>query len=84
MAVDIGSHQKIWETDTGALISSTPVVSSNKVFVAAKNGHLYVLNAATSEKIKDVPVAGEINSSLAQADGTFYTSSIDGNLYSVN
>jgi outer membrane protein assembly factor BamB len=83
VAVDIQSRQKVWETDTGANINSTPIVFDDKVYAAAQDGRLYVLNASTGEKLKEIVVGGEINSTPAMVDGTLYITSYDKNLYAV-
>jgi outer membrane protein assembly factor BamB len=84
VAVDIQGRNKIWETEVGGLVNSTPIVVNNTVYAAAKDGRLYLLNATTGEKLKDIAIGGEITSTPALVDGTIYISSQDGNLYAVN
>ncbi len=86
IAVDTQSRKKLWEFETGGAVNSTPVVVNNVVYVASGDGHLYLLNASSGDKLKDIPVSSgaAITSNPAIAGGTVFISSTDGNLYAVN
>ena len=84
VAVDLQSHEIIWSTDTSSEVSSTPIVSGSLVYAAGKDGVLNVLDAATGEKLKEIPVGGEIYSAPAMVDGVMYITSADGSLYAID
>ena len=42
-AVDAGTGELLWQFETGAQISATPVLAGGLVYVASEDGTLYVL-----------------------------------------
>jgi outer membrane protein assembly factor BamB len=84
VSLDLQSHSKRWEVTTGGIISTTPLVAGNLVYVTCENGHLYILDSATGEQYKDINIGGSLTTSPAIAGSTIYISSSDGNLYAVN
>ena len=83
VAIDIHSRSKLWEFAAGGVVSTTPVVANNMLYVTSEDGHLYILNAITGEKLMDIPVGGRIVTSPLVYGSTVYVSSTDGNLYSI-
>ena len=83
VAVDLQSHQKLWEFEAEGVIRSSPALVGTTIYVGSENGRLYAVDATTGEKLWDVLTGGKITSSPAVADGTVYISSHDGNLYAI-
>jgi outer membrane protein assembly factor BamB len=82
VCVDVKDRNIKWSFATGGVVTS-PALVNNMVYTASGDGHLYILNAATGEKLRDIIVDRNITSSPAVANGTVYISSCDGNLYAV-
>jgi outer membrane protein assembly factor BamB len=82
-SINLTARDKQWETLTEATIAYAGVLSRETVYATASNGHLYLLNAANGEMIKDIAVGGPISSNPLMVDGKVYISSDDGSLYQV-
>ncbi len=83
VAVDLQSHQKLWEFETGGTVRSSPALVDTTIYVGSEDGRLYAVDAVTGEKLWDILTGGKITSSPAVANGTVYISSHDGNLYAI-
>lgn len=84
VAVDLLSKKIAWETETGENINSTPIIANNLVYATGKDGYLYVMDASTGEKLREIAVGADIHSTPALVDGAIYITSTDGNLYRAN
>jgi len=83
VAVDLQSHQKCWEFEAEGVISSSPALVDDTIYVGSEDGRLYAVDTTAGEKLWDILTGGKITSSPAVADGTVYISSHDGNLYAI-
>ena len=83
ISIDIQSQEERWVFEAGGIISASPAVAGTTIYVVTEDGHLYVVDATTGDKLRDIPVGGKITSSPAVADGTVYLGSHDGNLYAI-
>jgi outer membrane protein assembly factor BamB len=84
VSVNLENHQKQWEFATGGIVSSACWSAPGLIYAVGSDGRLYVLDAATGEKLRDVLIGGSITSAPLLVNGTVYISSEDGNLYAVN
>ncbi len=83
LAIDLQSHEVLWEFETGGTVRSSPAVAGSTIFVGSEDGKLYAVDAATGEKLWDFLTGDKITSSPAVANGIVYIGSHDGNLYAI-
>jgi len=83
VAVDIQSKTQLWEFKTGDIIVAMPAVLNGMVYVPSQDGHFYILNGDTGEKINDILVGGKLNSAPAISGSAVFISSIDGKLFAI-
>jgi eukaryotic-like serine/threonine-protein kinase len=81
VSVDMKGHSKRWEFTTTGDVKSTPVFANDMIYAASSDGHLYILNAATGQLVKDIPVGGKITTNPLVYGASVYVSSSDGKLY---
>jgi eukaryotic-like serine/threonine-protein kinase len=82
-AVDIKSQKLLWEFKTGDTIVAMPAVINGMVCLPGQDGHLYILNGDTGEKINDILVGSKLNSAPAISGSAIYVSSADGKLFAI-
>jgi outer membrane protein assembly factor BamB len=83
VAVDLASHEILWEVQTSGAVESSPAVSGTTVYFGSEDGHLYAVDAETGMERWSYLTGGKITSSPAVADGTVYVGSHDGNVYAI-
>ncbi|MFC2015083.1 PQQ-binding-like beta-propeller repeat protein [Chloroflexota bacterium] len=83
VAIDIESHELLWEFETEGNIRSSPAVAGSTVVFGSEDGLIYALDTASGEKLWDYPTGDKITSSPAVANGVIYIGSHDGNLYAI-
>jgi outer membrane protein assembly factor BamB len=83
VSISTKAKDRQWATLTETSINYAGVLSENTVYAAGSDGHLYLLNASSGEKIKDIPVGGAITTNPLMVNGKIYVSSDDGSLYQV-
>ena len=83
IAVDLQSHEVLWEFAAGGTIRSSPAISGSTIFVGSGDGKLYAVDATTGEKLWDFLTGDKITSSPAVVNGVVYVGSHDGNLYAI-
>jgi outer membrane protein assembly factor BamB len=83
MSVDLAAKKMAWEFKTKNMVSSSPAVTDNGVFIGGNDGLLYALDKTTGEKIWDINFGTAITSSPAVVDGTLYVGCDDGKLYAI-
>jgi outer membrane protein assembly factor BamB len=72
-----------WTAATGSLISSSPAVANNVVYVGSEDGKLYSFKSSDGSRRWSFTTGAAIKSSPAVAGGIVYVGSDDGNLYAV-
>ncbi len=77
--IDIGSGNKLWETNIGWSSESSPIINDDMVFVGSSEG-LFAINKETGD-IKWQKKLGSVSSQPAFIDGFVYCGSHDGNVY---
>jgi len=82
-AVDIQNKTQLWEFKTGDVISSMPAAVNGRVYVPSQDGHFYILNGLTGEKISDILIGSKLTSAPAISGNTVYISSADGKLFAI-
>ena len=65
------------------LVSSSPIIYRNIIFVGCYDGNLYAIDIATREKKWKFKTEGSIDSTVAIENDIVYFGSNDGNLYAV-
>ena len=83
VSIDLKSRKEQWSFSTQGVVSSSPAISNNTVYVGSEDGHLYAVNAFTGEEFWDFPTGAAITASPAVANGTVYIGSHDFNLYAI-
>lgn len=73
-----------WDFQIQGDVVSSPVVYDGIVYVGARSGSIYALDAKTGELIWDYSTDGWIDASPAVSSGAVYITSRDGNLYALN
>ena len=66
------------------LVSSSPIIYRNIIFVGCYDGNLYAIDIATREKKWKFKTEGSIDSTVAIENDIVYFGSLDGNLYAVD
>ena len=82
-AVDAESGEKIWGSDVGSHVTSTPTVAGNTVMVGTEDGRVVGLNRASGEIIWEFQTSGKVTASPVVAENTLFVASRDGRLYAV-
>jgi len=73
-----------WVFRTGDKVYSSPLVTSDVVYVGSNDGQLYALDALDGGRIWSYPAAGSVTSSPALDGGTVYVGSNDRRLHAVD
>ncbi|KAF0127198.1 MAG: PQQ repeat protein [Elusimicrobia bacterium] len=73
-----------WDFQIQGDVVSSPAVYEGIVYVGARSGSLYALDAGTGQLLWDYSTDGWIDASPAVSSGTVYVTSRDGNLYAFN
>ncbi len=72
-----------WRFETGSEVNSSPVVTSDTVYVGSEDGFLYALDKETGDLKWKFQTGSEVNSSPAVSGDTVYVGSEDGYVYAV-
>jgi eukaryotic-like serine/threonine-protein kinase len=83
MSVDLVSHKMAWEFKTPNMVTSSPAVTDNVVYVGGNDGLLYAIDKTTGAKLWDIDLGMAITSSPAVVGGTLYIGCDDGKLYAI-
>jgi len=83
MAVDVSTQQVVWKWPPpgNAHLSASPAVNDDVVVVAAENGRVWGLNAATGTRLWGFAARDTIVSSPVISAGRVYFGSDDGHVY---
>jgi outer membrane protein assembly factor BamB len=73
-----------WDFDVPGDVMGSPVVSDGVVFVGARSGSVYALNAFTGELVWDYSTEGWVDAAPAVSGDSVYAVSRDGRLYAFN
>ena len=83
-AIDINTHEIIWEYTSSAPISSAAYYYEDTVYVGCDDGHLYGFDNDTGDVEFDVDLDGKLQSSPIVLNDTAYIGSSNGKLYAVD
>jgi len=83
VAIDLQSHEKLWEFITGGEIRSSPAVAGSAIIVCSEDGRIYAIDATSGEELWNYATGDKITSSPAVANGVIYVGSHDGTLYAI-
>lgn len=81
-AVNISSHEIIWDYDCGN-VESTPFFYEDTVYFGSDDGHLYGLDENDGNVELDEKLEGKLKSSPIVIDDSIYIGSTTGKLYSI-
>ncbi len=73
-----------WSYETGGIVSSSPIVSGERVYFGSGDGNVYCLDAAAGTKLWEYAAGNAILSSPAVSGGKVYVGSNDNKLYCLN
>jgi len=78
------TNQTLWNYTTTGIVSSSPAVVDDKVYIGSWDDKVYCLDAATGSHIWNYTTGGDVTSSPAVADGRVYVGSWDHKVYSLD
>jgi len=70
-----------WSFDIPGQVLSSPVVAYDRVYIGARSGSVYCLDAYTGQVLWDYSTDGWVDATPAVADGRVFVPSRDGSLY---
>jgi outer membrane protein assembly factor BamB len=90
-AVDTATGSKKWQypnDDNGlpekAIFLTAPLVADGKLYIGSSDGHMYVLDANTGNRIVRLKTGRSINSAATMDGGILYFGSDDGTFYALD
>ncbi len=83
-AFDIIDKEITWEYQTKGLITATPKISGNTVYVGSWDGNIYALDASTGNLKWKYQTGWGIDSTPDVSDGTVFVGALDNNFYALD
>lgn len=83
LAIEQATGAKVWERATSAVVTSSPIVSADTLYVGLEDGLLLALDPATGEERWRFATRGAILANPIVAAGSLLVASMDGTLYAL-
>ncbi len=83
---DVGypPNQPLWKVSIGSAMVSSPAIAADRLYIGARDGHIYALNTSSGTILWKLQTGGWIDSSPLFHKGTLTFGSRDGTIYMVD